>query len=76
MEWTVVTVCVALAGLFVTVGRPVVELNRSITRLTTMLDVLAKRLDRLEADNRQTHARLWDRLDTHEKRLQTLEKEE
>ena len=38
MEWTVVTVLVALVGLFVTVGRPVVELNRSITRLTTMLE--------------------------------------
>lgn len=76
MEWTVVTVCVALAGLFVTVGRPVVELNRSITRLTTMLDVVTQRLDRLEADNRQTHARLWERLDAHEKRLQALEKEE
>lgn len=76
MEWTVVTVCVALAGLFVTVGRPVVELNRSITRLTTMLDVLTQRLDRLESENRQTHARLWDRLEAQDKRLRHLEKEE
>ena len=45
MEWTVVTVLVALVGLFVTVGRPVVELNRSITRLTTMLENMAQRLD-------------------------------
>ena len=45
MEWTVVTVLVALVGLFVTVSRPVVELNRSITRLTTMLENMAQRLD-------------------------------
>ena len=76
MEWTVVTVIVALAGLFITVGRPVVELNRSITRLTTMLDVLSQRLDRLETENRQTHTRLWDRLDEHDRRLLALEKEE
>lgn len=76
MEWTVVTVMVALAGLFVTVGRPVVELNRSITRLTTMLDHVTQRLDRLESDNRQTHARLWQRLDQHDDRLHKLEKEE
>lgn len=76
MEWTVVTVIVALAGLFITVGRPVVELNRSITRLTTMLDVLTQRLDRLETENRQTHTRLWDRLDEHDRRLLALEKEE
>ena len=68
MEWTVVTVLVALVGLFVTVGRPVVELNRSITRLTTMLENMAQRLDRLESDNRQTHTRLLQRLDQHDDR--------
>ena len=76
MEWTVVTVLVALVGLFVTVGRPVVELNRSITRLTTMLENMAQRLDRLESDNRQTHTRLWQRLDQHDDRLHRLEKQE
>lgn len=76
MEWNVVTVLVVLAGLFVTVGRPVVELNRSITRLTTMLDHVTQRLDRLETDNRQTHTRLWQRLDEHDGRLHKLEKEE
>lgn len=76
MEWSVVTVLVALAGLFVTVGRPVVELNRSITRLTTMLESMTQRLDRLESDNRQTHTRLWQRLEQHDDRLHKLEKED
>lgn len=81
MEWTVVTVLAALMGLFVTIGKPIVELNRSITRLNTMLEVLGQRLDRLETDSHQTHTRLWDALNrqgqqltAHERRIAAMEK--
>ena len=30
MEWTVVTVIIALVGLFMTVGKPIITLNGSI----------------------------------------------
>lgn len=38
MEWTVITVLVALVGLLATVGAPVIKLNSNLTKLTVLLD--------------------------------------
>lgn len=73
MEWTVVTVIAALVGLFLTVGKPVVELNKSITKLTTMLDMMGKRLDALEIEAHSTHGKLWAKINEHDKRLALME---
>lgn len=87
MEWTVVGVIVTLAGLAAAVGGPVLKLNGSITRLTTLLQAIEHRLDTLEqgAKEQRTHAaeshrRIWahndaqdDRLEDHEKRITLLE---
>lgn len=89
MEWTVVGVIVTLVGLAVAVGRPVLKLNGSITRLTTLLQAIEHRLDTLEqgAKEQRTHAaeshrRIWahndeqdDRLEDHEKRITLLERQ-
>lgn len=82
MEWTVITVLIAVAGLLVTVGAPTMRLNASITRLTTLLDIITSRLDKLEAGNHDSHQRIWDELvakeevlQTHEKRIGLLEHE-
>ena len=40
MEWTVVTVIIALVGLFMTVGKPIITLNGSITHLQDAIDEL------------------------------------
>ena len=40
MEWTVVTVIIALVGLFMTVGKPIIALNGSITHLQDAIDEL------------------------------------
>ena len=40
MEWTVITVLVALVGLLATVGAPVIKLNSNLTKLTVLLDTL------------------------------------
>lgn len=87
MEWTVVGVIVTLVGLAAAVGGPVLKLNASITKLTTLLQVIEQRLDVLEhgAKEQRTHAaeshrRIWahndeqdDRLEDHEKRITLLE---
>lgn len=80
MEWTVVTVLIAVVGLLVTVGAPTMRLNASITRLTTLLDIITARLDKLETGNHDSHKRLWCALDKqegaladHDKRLHILE---
>lgn len=40
MEWTVVTVIIALVGLFMAVGKPIITLNSSITHLQDAIDEL------------------------------------
>lgn len=68
-EWTVVTVVIALLGLCVTVTTPVVRLQSAITRLTVLVEDVAKRMDRMEEDNAGTHRRLWQRAEEHQARL-------
>lgn len=87
MEWNVVGVIVTLVGLAAAVGGPVLKLNASITRLTTLLQAIEQRLDALEtgAKEQRTHAaeshrRIWAHNDEqdatladHETRLWVLE---
>jgi len=65
MEWTVVSVIAVLIGLIGGVVAPVIRLNTSITRLTTVVDGLCKNLDGLTVRNSQAHERLWGKLDEH-----------
>ena len=69
MEWTVVTALVVLVGLFLTVGRPILQLNQAITKLQISVDRLEsyqnKQDDRLDAHSQK--------LDDHERRITTLE---
>lgn len=83
MEWTVVTVLIALIGLFLTVSKPIIKLNETITRLTMICDNLNRRFEKAEIDNHDGHKRLWehntaqDRLiEEHDKRITILEKNE
>ena len=89
MEWNVVGVLVTLAGLAAAVGGPVLKLNGSITRLTTLLQAIEQRLDTLEREARdqrahasESHRRIWahsdgqdERLEDHEKRITLLERQ-
>lgn len=79
-EWTVVTAIVVLAGLIVTVARPLVSLNSTITQLTDAVRVLEKNLDSIAGKNSEQHARLWNHeqeqdklLGEHEFRLRKME---
>ena len=80
MEWTTVTVIIALVGLGIAIIRPIVSLTQSITKLTVVVDELQKDMSRLTTGNKDSHARLWVKngeqdkaLDDHERRLGSLE---
>jgi hypothetical protein len=87
VEWTVVTVVIALVGLFLTVGKPIISLNTNIVKLNVSLDALSKRADQQEHELREhrahaheSHQRLWahnmeqdEKLAEHEKRIVKLE---
>lgn len=72
MEWTVVTVIIALVGLFMTVGKPVINLNSSITRLQDAIDELREDIKVLtnRTDNQE------ERLQNHETRISILEEKQ
>lgn len=80
-EWTIVTVIATLMGLLVSVVRPLMNLNATITRLTEVVNTLEKNISGLSARNSETHGRLWEKteehgeiLNRHETRLQLLER--
>ena len=72
MEWTIVTVIIALVGLFMTIGKPVINLNSSITRLQDAIDELREDIKVLTSrtDNQE------ERLQNHETRISILEEKQ
>lgn len=89
MEWTTVTVIIALVGLIVTVTTPLIRLNSNITRLNVVLDSIKaeleeqkKALSAQKVDSRESHRRLWahndeqdNTLNDHEARIRVLEQQ-
>ena len=80
MEWTTVTVIIALVGLGAAVIKPIVSLTQSITKLTVVVERLERELDDQSEHSRESHRRLWDhneeqdnRLDDHERRIHDME---
>lgn len=80
MEWTVVTVLIALFGFGVAVIRPVVSLTQSITKLTVVVESLQKEMSSLDTHNSESHRRLWEKngeqdekLEAHDRRIGKLE---
>ena len=53
----------------ISVGAPVIKLNTSITKLIGAVATLQTLVDKLTADNKAAHQRLWDRSDEHGEQL-------
>lgn len=87
--WTVVLGLGTLIGLFLTVGKPILKLNNTLTVLTSRMDAIEKESREHESDLKEqklhaheSHQRLWDhnkeqddQLRDHEQRLGNLEKD-
>ena len=79
-EWIIVTVLIAMTGLVATIVTPIVKLNTTITKLTTVVDVVQSTLKELTSDNSESHRRLWthnneqdEKLADHDKRIHMME---
>lgn len=72
MEWTVVTVIIALVGLFMTVGKPIITLNGSITHLQDAIDELREDIRVLTGRTDSQEEKLQD----HEIRISILEEKQ
>lgn len=82
-EWSVVGVLVVVVGLFLSVGAPVIQLNSTITKLSTLVQSIQDRQARQERDNTDSHLRLWKHndgqdavLNDHETRITILERKD
>ena len=80
MEWTVVTVIIALVGLFAAVAGPMLKLNSTIVKLITRMDAFQEGLEGFKkryteqlAEFRETHDDLYSKVNDHEKRITVLE---
>ena len=72
-EWTVVTVLIALVGLFLTVGKPIINLNNNIVLLNANVAQNTKELEKQKKDAAKSHEELWDKNDEQDKTLQDHE---
>ena len=72
MEWTVVTVIIALVGLFMTVGKPIITLNGSITHLQDAIDELREDIKVLTGRTDSQEEKLQD----HETRISIIEEKQ
>ncbi len=86
-QWDVVLVITSLVGLFLTVGVPIIGLNKTITTLNIRLDHMEKEtneqkndIDEIRVASKESHRRIWEhntsqdkRIDDHEKRITILE---
>ena len=72
MEWTIVTVIITLVGLFMTIGKPIITLNGSITHLQDAIDELREDIRVLtgRTDNQE------EKLQDHETRISILEEKQ
>lgn len=86
-EWVVVTALGTLVGLFLTVGKPIINLNKTMTTLNINVEHNSQEVKELKNDLKaqresahESHTRLWEhngkqdaKLQDHETRLGILE---
>lgn len=82
-EWAVFGVLVAVAGFLAMVVPPIVNLTKSITRLTVVVDKLSTDLEAEKQQGKESHNKLWahndeqdERINDHETRIRLLEESE
>ena len=63
ISWTVILSLATIVGLFFTVGKPIINLNSTITELITRLKRMEHDLDKFEVHNHEAHKKLHDRID-------------
>ena len=80
MEWQLVTVIIALVGLFFTVAKPIINLTNTISKLDHTCERLDSQFSTFEVNNKESHRRIWEHNDEqdkaindHEMRITTLE---
>lgn len=74
MEWTTVTVIIALVGLGAAIIRPIVSLTQSITKLTVVVEGMSAELKQQKQHTKESHQRIWTHNDEQDKTLEDHER--
>jgi predicted PurR-regulated permease PerM len=63
ISWTVILALGTILGLFFTVGKPIINLNSTITELITRLKRMESDLDEFKTHNHEAHKKIHERID-------------
>lgn len=74
MTWEMLSALIVIVGTLVSLGTVLAKLIRVLTRLDDTVKQLRADLDRQREENRESHKRIYDRLDNHESRIVELER--
>ena len=74
MTWEILSALIVVVGTLISLGTVLAKLIRVLTRLDDTMKQLRADLDRQREDNRESHKRIYDRLDDHESRIVELER--
>jgi hypothetical protein len=74
MTWEMLSALIVIVGTLVSLGTVLAKLIRVLTRLDDTVKQLRADLDRQREENRESHKRIYDRLDDHESRIVELER--
>lgn len=74
MTWEILSALIVIVGTLISLGTVLAKLIRVLTRLDDTVKQLRADLDRQREENRESHKRIYDRLDNHESRIVELER--
>lgn len=72
--WDVFLVLAAVVGLFATVLPFFTKLNRTLGELNATVEQMQRVISNFEKNSHETHAKIYDKLDDHERRISRIEK--
>ena len=73
-QWDVFLVIVAVVGLFATVLPFFTKLNRTLGELNATVEQMQNVISNFEKNSRETHGKIYEKLNDHEQRISHLEK--
>lgn len=76
MTWEILSALIIIVGCLITLGGVLVKLVRTLTRLDDTMAQLRVDLNRQHDENKESHKRIYDRLDIHEQRICELERKD
>ena len=71
--WDIMVVIIAVVGLFATVLPFFTKLNRTLGELNATVEQMQKVISNFEKNSRDTHGKIYNKLDDHEKRISRIE---